>query len=124
MPRKSQTAAYSSSELPIADRMHMLTTRRAVYELYACATSYEGLHAHTKANSHLWKIYSESTSTSFKFTVNGYNHSIPQLRVREILAGFAFMDFKGPVNLQSPDVRFAVYEECELRLLKYTSHVS
>ena len=34
-------------------------------------------------------------------------------RVREVLTGFEFMDFKGPVNLKTPDVRFAIYEECE-----------
>lgn len=92
----------------------LLTSARAVYEFYACGPTYEDVHAQTEKSSHLWKPIAESESTSFKFTVNGYNHSIPIARVREVLNGFAFMDFKGPVDLKNPEVRFAIYEECEL----------
>lgn len=72
------------------------------------------MHRQTKENTRLWAPIAESSSTTFKFTVNGYNHSIPMARVREVVTGFSYMDCKGPVDLNNPDVRFAVYEECEL----------
>ena len=83
---------------------------RAVYEYYATGANYKSLHAETVANSALWARY--VADTSFRVTVNAYNHTIPFRRVQDIVEGFEFMDFRGPVDLKTPECHLVVTEEC------------
>ena len=87
---------------------------RAVYEHYGSSSSYDTLHAEVRQNSHLYERF--QGNTSFRFTVHGYNHSIPNKRVKEIIDGFRYMDFRGPIDLKNPEVNLFVFEECKLVL--------
>lgn len=93
------------------DLFAFLRLCRAVYEHYASASNYRDLHEQSMANAHLYTHYEQSAS--FRFTVHGYNHSIPKKRVSEVIDGFRYMDWKGPVDLKTPEVNLFVFEECE-----------
>ncbi|KAI5120311.1 hypothetical protein M0805_005815 [Coniferiporia weirii] len=82
---------------------------KAVYEFYAQGPSYESVYRQTRENAHLWARYVEDTS--FRFTVSAYNHSIPLRRAKEVVESFSFMGFKGPVDLKTPELSLAVFEE-------------
>ncbi|EJD03356.1 RNA methylase [Fomitiporia mediterranea MF3/22] len=82
---------------------------KSVYELYGRGSSYESVYAQTRENKHLWVPYAENTS--FRFTVMGYNYSIPLRRVKEIVESFRFMDFRGPIDLKNPELTLSVFEE-------------
>ncbi|THH07979.1 hypothetical protein EW145_g3009 [Phellinidium pouzarii] len=82
---------------------------KAVYEFYARGNSYESVYKQTRENANLWARYIENTS--FRFSVSGYNHSIPLRRVKEIVESFEFMNLKGPVDLRSPELRLTIFEE-------------
>ncbi|KAL5524093.1 hypothetical protein ACEPAG_8266 [Sanghuangporus baumii] len=95
---------------------------KSVYELYACGTSYAAVHEQTRHNEHSWSPFVENTS--FGFTVSSFNRSIPQHCMKEIVESFAFMDFRGPIDLKNPELSLGVFEEhadpekCDSRLLQ------
>jgi tRNA (guanine10-N2)-methyltransferase len=85
---------------------------RSVYELYARGRTYEELHERNRtASRYLWEKY--IPDTSFKFVVNGYNHSISKARQRQVIEDFSYMGFMGKIDLQNPEFTFGCFEECE-----------
>lgn len=84
---------------------------RSVYELYARGRTYEGVHEQNRRSRHLWDKY--VPDTSFKFVVNGYNHSISKARQREVIEDFSYMGFMGRIDLLNPEVTMGCFEECE-----------
>ena len=84
---------------------------RSVYELYARGHTYEEVHEQNRASRHLWDKY--VPDTSFKFVVNGYNHSISKARQREVIEDFSYMEFMGRIDLLKPEVTMGCFEECE-----------
>jgi tRNA (guanine10-N2)-methyltransferase len=84
---------------------------RSVYELYARGHTYDDVHERNRASRHLWDKY--VPDTSFKFAVNGYNHSISKSRQREVIESFSYMGFMGRIDLSSPEVTMGCFEECE-----------
>ena len=89
----------------------MVPTSRSVYELYARGATYEEVHKRNRASRHLWEKY--VPDTSFKFVVNGYNHSISKSRQREVIESFSYMGFMGRIDLSSPEITMGCFEECE-----------
>lgn len=85
---------------------------RSVYELYAKGCTYEEMHRQNRASRHLWERY--IPNTSFKFVVNGYNHSISKARQRQVIEDFSYMGFMGTIDLLNPEVTLGCFEECEL----------
>lgn len=81
-----------------------------MHEFYASGKTYEELHERTRQRSDLWSRY--VPDTSFKFRVDGYNHSIPQKRQTAIVESFAFMDFLGKIEMKTPEITLCVFEEC------------
>jgi hypothetical protein len=86
---------------------------RSVYELYAKGRTYEEIHEQNRASRHLWEKY--IPNTSFKFVVNGYNHSISKARQRQVIEDFSYMGFLGTIDLLNPEVTLGCFEECELK---------
>jgi tRNA (guanine10-N2)-methyltransferase len=86
-----------------------------VYELYAKGGTYEETHEQNRASRHLWEKY--IPNTSFKFVVNGYNHSISKARQRQVIEDFSYMGFLGTIDLLNPEVILGCFEECELKSL-------
>ena len=84
---------------------------RSVYELYARGCTYEGVHEQNRRSRHLWGKY--VPDTSFKFVVNGYNHSISKARQRNVIEDFSYMGFMGRIDLLNPEVTMGCFEECE-----------
>lgn len=83
---------------------------RAVYEFYARGRSYDDLHEQNRSSRNLWEKY--IPETSFKFVVNGYNHSISKARQREVIEDFAYMGFMGKIDLVNPEITLGYFEEC------------
>ena len=83
---------------------------RAVYEFYASGRSYEELHERNRSSRDLWEKY--IPETSFKFVVNGYNHSISKARQREVIEDFSYMGFMGKIDLVNPEITMGCFEEC------------
>ncbi|SRR6266436_1645557 len=93
------------------------TLARSVYELYAKGHTYEELHEQNRtASRRLWEKY--IPDTSFKFIVNGYNHSISKTRQRQVIEDFSYMGFMGRIDLQNPEITLGCFEECELKSLR------
>ena len=86
---------------------------RSVYELYARGRTYDEVHEQNRVSRHLWGKY--VPDTSFKFVVNGYNHSISKSRQREVIESFSYMGFMGRIDLSSPEVTMGCFEECEFQ---------
>jgi tRNA (guanine10-N2)-methyltransferase len=63
-----------------------------------------------RSNKYLWEKY--IPDTSFKFNVTGFNHTIPQRRQREVIESFAYMDFRGKIDMKNPEITMACFEEC------------
>ncbi|KAI9510945.1 tRNA guanosine-2'-O-methyltransferase [Russula earlei] len=82
---------------------------KSVYELCARGRTYEEVHERNRASRHLWEKY--IPNTSFKFVVNGFNHSISKARQREIIEEFSYMGFMGRIDLRSPEITMGCFEE-------------
>ncbi|TDL24257.1 tRNA guanosine-2'-O-methyltransferase [Rickenella mellea] len=82
---------------------------RAIYHLYAHGDSYAAIFAQTTANAALWSQY--IPSTTFRFKVSAYNHTIPQERQVAVVESFHFMDLKGKIAMRDPEIELAVWEE-------------
>ncbi len=83
---------------------------RSVYEFYARGTTYDRVHEVNRSNKHLWEKY--IPDTSFKFTVSGFNHTIPQRRQRDVIESFSYMDFRGKIDMKNPEITIGCFEEC------------
>ncbi|KAI9455436.1 tRNA guanosine-2'-O-methyltransferase [Lactarius psammicola] len=82
---------------------------KAVYEFYARGRSYEELHEQNRSSRNLWEKY--IPETTFKFVVNGYNHSISKARQREVIEDFSYMGFMGKIDLINPEITMGCFEE-------------
>jgi tRNA (guanine10-N2)-methyltransferase len=83
---------------------------RFVFALYARGGNYDELHVANKANFHLWSSY--ANDISFKFLVTAYNHKIAESRQRDVVEGFAYMNFLGKIDLKNPEIVLGCFEEC------------
>ncbi|KAF9447960.1 tRNA guanosine-2'-O-methyltransferase [Macrolepiota fuliginosa MF-IS2] len=86
---------------------------KSIYEFYARGTTYEEVHEMNRSNRHLWERY--VPDTSFKFIVTGFNHTIPQRRQRDVIESFAYMDFRGKIDMKNPEITMVCFEEYESR---------
>lgn len=57
----------------------------------------------------LWQPYIETAS--FRFSIRGYNCTLSSKKQRDILESFSFMDYKGPIVMNNPDVEVCVWED-------------
>ena len=88
---------------------------RSICEFYARGKTYDELHAETRADPSKWARFLENTS--FKLRVTAYNHRIPQTRAKQVVEDFSYMDLRGRIDMEQPEVTFVCYEECTFRLL-------
>ena len=83
---------------------------RSVYHYYASGSSYKDLHERNRKAHSKWSTY--APETSFKYVVDGYNHSISQSRRKEIIETFSYMELLGKIEMKNPDITFGCFEEC------------
>ncbi|QRV79134.1 tRNA guanosine-2 -O-methyltransferase [Ceratobasidium sp. AG-Ba] len=83
---------------------------KAVYELWAIGSSYETLHECNKANQSRWNTpwYHQAR---FRFNVAAYCHTIPKQRQKEVMDSFAYMGYKGKIDMADPEFVMACIEE-------------
>ncbi|KAJ3570013.1 hypothetical protein NP233_g4681 [Leucocoprinus birnbaumii] len=86
---------------------------KSIYEFYARGVTYQEVHEMNRSKKHLWEKY--IPDTSFKFNVTGFNHTIPQKRQRDVIESFAYMDFRGKIDMKTPEITMACFEEYESR---------
>ena len=84
--------------------------QRSVMELYATGKTTEDLHVSNRDNSDRWQHH--AAGSSFRFSINAYNHSIPKARKVQIMESFGYMDWKGVIDIANPDVVLTYFEEC------------
>ena len=98
---------------------NVLHDYRSVFEFYGQGDSYEALHTANLQNEILWRRYVKDTS--FRFLVTAYNHTIPQLRQRDVIESFSYMGFLGKIDMKTPDITLTCFEECVLYILLYNA---
>ncbi|TEB38249.1 RNA methylase [Coprinellus micaceus] len=100
-------------ELENEEQARLLARRcilvKAVYDYYGHGSTYEALHEVNRSSKPKWEQY--IPDTSFKFIVSGFNHTIPQRRQRDVIESFAYMDFLGEINMKTPQILLACFEE-------------
>ncbi|GJJ06393.1 hypothetical protein Clacol_000584 [Clathrus columnatus] len=82
---------------------------KSVLEFFSSGASYEALHLTNRNKEHLWAPFQKNTT--WKFSVTGYNQTIPKYRQRDVVEGFSYMALKGPVDLANPEQEFCCFEE-------------
>lgn len=87
---------------------------RSVYHFYAKGSTYEELHERNRDAISQWSPY--IPDTSFKYSVNAYNHKISQSCQKEIIESFSYMELLGRIDMKNPEVTFGYFEECEFSL--------
>ncbi|KAG8704646.1 hypothetical protein FRC08_002121, partial [Ceratobasidium sp. 394] len=83
---------------------------KAVYELWAVGDSYVALHAANKENKARWDT-PEYHQARFRFNVAAYCHTIPKTRQKEVMDSFAYMGYKGKIDMINPEFVMACIEE-------------
>ncbi|KAF8608623.1 tRNA guanosine-2'-O-methyltransferase [Ceratobasidium sp. AG-I] len=83
---------------------------KAIYELWAMGPSYSTLHIMNKENRAKWDTETYHNAR-FRFNVLAYCHTIPKTRQREIMEGFAYMGYKGKIDMANPELVMACIEE-------------
>lgn len=81
---------------------------KAIYEVWGSGSTYEKLHENVRANSkHLWATYQ---SVSFKFSIDSYQGSRTTAEQRNLIEGFQFLGFEGPIKMKGAEQEFCVSE--------------
>ena len=82
---------------------------RAVWELWACAGTYEELHAQNKTTQKYQRWL--SPQYSWKALMQSFNVGISDKRRLALIESFSYMGFEGPTRMRGSDVTWGVLEE-------------
>ncbi|KAG5647054.1 hypothetical protein DXG03_001424 [Asterophora parasitica] len=114
---RDPTRPYMVVELEQEEHALILARRcilvKSIYEFYGQGSSYEELHAATRASRARWERF--ILDTSFRFIVTAHNHKIPQSRQRDVVESFSYMALLGKIDMKSPDILFGCFEEYSSR---------
>ena len=84
---------------------------KSIHEYYASGSTYDELHEQIKALPlTTWEAYLQS---SFRFTIDAYCGKRTTAEQRDIVEGFQYLAFQGPIKMKNPDDEFMVFEEWE-----------
>ncbi|WVR03593.1 hypothetical protein IAU60_000585 [Kwoniella sp. DSM 27419] len=99
-------------ELDSEEYVHRLLERNVLMqyacELYAQGASYDELHAEMGSKLDVLKPYEHA---SFKITMDGANHKVPESRAVQTFNTFDYTDLKGPIRLKNPEVEYVIVED-------------
>jgi len=80
----------------------------AIFELWGFGTDYDSLHDDIRnRTSHLWQQYLDG---SFRFSVECFQGSRSAAQQRDIIEGFSYLGFEGPIRMKGADHEFVVHE--------------
>ncbi len=90
-----------------------------IYELWGMTTdedadaTYAILHGDVKTRTtpEMWLQYKDC---SFKFSMDAYCGKRSPAEQTEIINGFRYLGFEGPIRMQNPDFEFSIFEEWSL----------
>lgn len=76
-------------------------------------TTYAALHddVRTRTDPRIWSQYREA---GFKFSVDAYCGKRSPTEQTDIINGFRFLGFEGPIRMHDPEVEFTIFEEWSL----------
>ncbi|KAI0997865.1 tRNA (guanine(10)-N2)-methyltransferase [Podosphaera aphanis] len=93
---------------------------KAVYEVWGEGVNYEALHENCSTiSSHLWPRY---TDASFKFVFDIFQATRSTIDQRELINGFSFLNFKGPIKMKKAEQEFCIFEEWPLHIESSALH--
>ncbi|KAI1485577.1 S-adenosyl-L-methionine-dependent methyltransferase [Biscogniauxia mediterranea] len=103
-------------KLPSEDAARALMKRsilaQSIHEHWGTADTYDELHANVKRDTaHLWSQYEEP---SFKLSLDAFQGSRSNKQRLSLINSFAYLPFKGPILLSSPDQEFTIFEQWEV----------
>ncbi|KAK0659798.1 tRNA (guanine(10)-N2)-methyltransferase [Lasiodiplodia hormozganensis] len=82
-----------------------------VYELWGSGTDYPSLHASvTSRTSSRWADYAQS---SFRFSVDTFQGKRSSTAQRELINGFRYLNFAGPIRMKDAELHLCIFEEYE-----------
>ncbi|CAE6483335.1 unnamed protein product [Rhizoctonia solani] len=117
LPPESQidnTRPFLHVEIDNDEYVQVLAQRcilvKAIYELWAYGASYNELHAMNRGNRAIWDT-DNYQSARFRFNVMAYSHTISKERQRDIMNSFAYMGYKGKIDMNDPEFIMACIEE-------------
>ncbi|CAB4489233.1 tRNA guanosine-2'-O-methyltransferase [Rhizophagus irregularis] len=79
-----------------------------IYELWGVGKIYEDVHTQVKAKPERWPAYDYK---SFKFIVSAFGSTCSSDYQIRIIDSFAYLGFKGDIDLKNPEVTFGVLED-------------
>lgn len=84
----------------------------AIYEFWATGPDFTSLHEVIQAETRSrWEDYMEA---SFRFSIHGYQGKRTNQQQKDIINGFSYMAFRGPIKMRGADHEFCVHEEYEM----------
>lgn len=85
---------------------------KAIYEVWGSSCNISELHDSVRAQSqHLWHLYKD---VSFKFSVDSFQGTRSIAEQRELIEGFSYLGFDGPIKMKNPDQDFCILEDWQL----------
>lgn len=84
---------------------------KSILELYATASDYPTLHSKIQSSSSLSDQWIKYKTSSFKFSIDGFNGKRSTTEQREIVESFSYLPFEGKISMKNPNVEFVVLEE-------------
>jgi tRNA (guanine10-N2)-methyltransferase len=82
---------------------------KSIYEVWGSGSTYEDLYDNIRAVSqHLWPLY---LNCSFKFSVDSFQGSRTTPEQRQLIEGFSFLGFEGPIKMKGAEQEFCILEE-------------
>lgn len=82
-----------------------------VYELWGSGTDYDSLHASVASRtSSRWADYAQS---SFRFSVDTFQGKRSSTAQRELINGFRYLKFAGPIRMKDAELHLCIFEEYE-----------
>ncbi|CAG8554363.1 2453_t:CDS:10 [Funneliformis caledonium] len=81
---------------------------RNIYELWGMGKTYEEVHTQVKSKPERWPPYDYK---SFKFIVSAFGSTCSSDYQVKIINSFAYLGFKGDIDLKNPEVQFGVLED-------------
>ncbi|KKY19001.1 putative trna guanosine-2o-methyltransferase trm11 [Diplodia seriata] len=83
-----------------------------IYELWGSGTDHSSLHASvTSRTASRWADYAQA---SFRFSVDAFQGKRGSAAQRELIDGFRYLGFAGPIRMKDAELHLCIFEEYEL----------
>ncbi|KAK6544393.1 hypothetical protein TWF694_001089 [Orbilia ellipsospora] len=95
---------------------------KAIYELWGSGHTYPEIHADVKKRtSDLWHLYK---TCSFRFSFECYNGNRTEPKKKELIEGFSYVGFDGPIRMKNAQETFTIMEDFEATSIQETDRLA